>query len=329
MTTGRGLKIVLKEIIKRNEEYQFYGNQNGSQKVLVELATGLTCSNCPYVEEALHLLKEKYSSKLSYIEYHINDELDIGNFDNVNLITLSEKAMRAVRGGKISMIFQDPMTSLNPVFTCGMQIRQSVEQHLAVSTAQSLEMTLSILKEVGITDPQRIVSSYPHQLSGGMRQRVMIAMALVCSPRLLIADEPTTALDVTVQARILDLLNELQQNKDMSMILITHNLGIIGDIAHKVMVMYAGMMMEYASVKELFDNPHHPYTVNLLQTIPDIDSRKNRLTVIPGDVPTLATVPSGCPFHPRCNQKMTRCALEEPPITILENNRLVRCFLYE
>jgi oligopeptide/dipeptide ABC transporter ATP-binding protein len=250
-------------------------------------------------------------------------------FNGRNILSIPEKEMQKIRGGSVSLIFQDPMTSLNPVFTCGMQIRETIHTHLSVSQSDSLDMTHRILKEVGINDTERVITSFPHQLSGGMRQRVMIAMALVCSPKLLIADEPTTALDVTVQARILDLLHSLQKSKNMSMIMITHNLGIVGDIAHNVMVMYAGLMMEYAPVKELFESPLHPYTVNLLETIPHLHNKKQRLTVIPGDVPTLSTIPGGCPFHPRCNRCMDKCKVSEPPIISKSENRQVRCFLYE
>jgi oligopeptide/dipeptide ABC transporter ATP-binding protein len=250
-------------------------------------------------------------------------------FNGKNLLSLPEKEMQKIRGGAISLIFQDPMTSLNPVFTCGMQIMESIFNHLLKSTAEALDLTHKILKEVGINDTDRVVSSYPHQLSGGMRQRVMIAMALVCSPKLLIADEPTTALDVTVQARILDLLHNLQQSKDMSMIMITHNLGIVGDIAHNVMVMYAGLMMEYAPVGKLFETPLHPYTVNLLETVPHLNNKKSRLTVIPGEVPTLSSIPSGCPFHPRCSRCMDKCKVAEPQLTTVSDNHQVRCFLYE
>ncbi len=250
-------------------------------------------------------------------------------FNDKNLLSLPEKEMQKIRGGAISLIFQDPMTSLNPVFTCGMQIMESIFHHMSKSAAEALDLTHKILKEVGINDTDRVIASYPHQLSGGMRQRVMIAMALVCSPKLLIADEPTTALDVTVQARILDLLHSLQKSKHMSMIMITHNLGIVGDIAHNVMVMYAGLMMEYAPVEKLFDTPLHPYTVNLLETVPHLNKKKTRLTVIPGEVPTLSSIPSGCPFHPRCSRCMDRCKVGEPPLTTVSDNHQVRCFLYE
>ncbi len=250
-------------------------------------------------------------------------------FEGTDILKVSEPKMRSLRGGRISMIFQDPMTSLNPVFTCGHQIREVILEHRIVPLSQAGKLTESILAEVGIPDPKRTAESYPHQLSGGMRQRVMIAMALVGNPSLLIADEPTTALDVTVQAKILDLLHDLQERKGMGMMLITHNLGIIGDIAQNVMVMYAGEVMEYAPVRRLFDAPMHPYTVNLLETIPTIDSRKKSLTVIPGEVPTLYRIPGGCPFHPRCGRAMKRCASERPSLVAVDPSHHARCFLYE
>lgn len=250
------------------------------------------------------------------------------HFQGTDLLSLTEQQMRAVRGESISMIFQDPMTSLNPVFTCRYQIKEAVLQHNIASADTADSLVESILSEVGIPDPVRTADSFPHHLSGGMRQRVMIAMALVCNPLLLIADEPTTALDVTVQSKILDLLHELQAKKKMSMILITHNLGIVGDIAHNVMVMYAGEVMEYAPVKSLFDQPLHPYTRNLLQTIPAVDSRREKLTVIPGEVPTIKNIPRGCPFHPRCNRVFSRCRNEHPQLFTPDGTRRVRCFLY-
>lgn len=251
------------------------------------------------------------------------------NFEGNNLLALPENKMRQVRGNKISMIFQDPMTSLNPVLTCGFQIREILLQHKICTIKESAELVNKSLLEVGITDPSRIASSYPHQLSGGMRQRIMIAMALACSPKLLIADEPTTALDVTVQARILDLLHYLQETKSMSMVLITHNLGIVGDIAHDVMVMYAGEVMEQAPTDELFREPAHPYTKSLLETIPHLGNKKERLAVIPGEVPTIQNIPSGCPFHPRCKFAQSRCAEQHPEPYSLSNDHCVRCFLYD
>jgi len=250
-------------------------------------------------------------------------------FNDTDLVSCPEKQIRSIRGGAISMIFQDPMTSLNPLFTCRNQIRESIFQHTTLSTSEADERINTTLSEVGIPDPHRTANSYPHQLSGGMRQRVMIAMALVCGPKLLIADEPTTALDVTVQAKILDLLHTLQEEKKMSMLLITHNLGIVGDIADNVLVMYAGEVMEYAPVATLFDRPLHPYTINLLETIPSIESKKELLTVIPGEVPTLSNFPAGCPFHPRCSKAFSRCTTEHPDLTTISADHQVRCFLYE
>jgi oligopeptide/dipeptide ABC transporter ATP-binding protein len=250
-------------------------------------------------------------------------------FEDHDLLKLSESQIRKIRGEKISMIFQDPMTSLNPVFTCGYQIRESLLEHRDITLREASAITEHLLYEVGIPNPNYTADCYPHHLSGGMRQRVMIAMALACSPRLLIADEPTTALDVTVQAKILDLLNELQESKNMSMILITHNLGIVADCAHHIMVMYAGEIMEYASADALFASPLHPYTISLLATVPSLDFRKKRLAVIPGEVPTPQHIPSGCPFHPRCPSVFDRCREEHPELYNKNPDHRVRCFLHE
>ena len=250
-------------------------------------------------------------------------------FEDKDLLAIPEKQMCGIRGRRISMIFQDPMTSLNPVFTCGNQVAESLLLHKGMSKAEAAGFCEQLFAEVGIAEPKRVFAAYPHNLSGGMRQRVMIAMALACSPRLLIADEPTTALDVTVQAKLLELLKDLQDTKDMSMILITHNLGIVAGMAHDVIVMYAGEIMESAPSKELFDSPCHPYTDCLLKTIPSIDKRSERLTVIPGTVPTPLEIPEGCPFHPRCPRVTDRCKKEHPPLHTVSGNHQVRCHLYE
>ncbi len=249
-------------------------------------------------------------------------------FEGKNILALSKKEMHALRGNKMSMIFQDPMTSLNPVYTCGHQIAESVSFHQNATPKQANDRALEMLDKVGIPRPADVAKSYPHQLSGGMRQRVMIAMALACTPALLIADEPTTALDVTVQAKILDLLLSLQQAMNMSMIMITHDLGVVADIAHDVLVMYAGEAMEYASTQSLFSSPLHPYTQGLLATIPDIDKKESRLKVIPGEVPSPLSIPKGCPFHPRCDRKMPRCEIEHPGYYEVQHSHFVRCFLY-
>jgi oligopeptide/dipeptide ABC transporter ATP-binding protein len=249
-------------------------------------------------------------------------------FEGKNILSFSKEEMRQLRGNKISMIFQDPMTSLNPVFTCGYQIKEAIIYHKKINDKEALELTLEMLDKVGIKDPKATSMSYPHQLSGGMRQRVMIAMALSCNPKLLIADEPTTALDVTIQAKILDLLIYLQQSFFMSLIMITHDLGIVSDISHDILVMYAGECMEYAEKKMIFENPLHPYTKGLLATLPLIDKKQNRLKVIPGEVPNPFFIPAGCPFHPRCEYKQNRCALEKPQLYEPEKGHKVRCFLY-
>lgn len=250
-------------------------------------------------------------------------------FNNTELLSLPAQKMRSIRGRQMAMIFQDPMTSLNPLYTCNHQLKEPLLEHKVAGAAEADQLIELVLAEVGIPNPKRTAASYPHQLSGGMRQRVMIAMALICHPKLLIADEPTTALDVTVQAKILDLLHHLQDQKQMSMILITHNLGIVGDIADTVLVMYGGEIMELAPVDKLFDLALHPYTSSLLKTVPHIDGRKDRLTVIPGEVPTLANIPAGCPFHPRCSRAFARCHTEHPKLYALANDHLVRCFLHE
>jgi len=254
------------------------------------------------------------------------------DFEGDDLLALPERRMRGIRGRRISMVFQDPMTSLNPVFTCGNQVAETLLLHKGMSRKDAAAVCMELFSEVGIAEPARAYSSYPHHLSGGMRQRVMIAMALACAPRLLIADEPTTALDVTVQARLLELLKKLQAAKNMSMILITHNLGIVAGMAHNVIVMYAGEVMESAPSEELFAAPRHPYTECLLKTVPSIEKRGGRLAVIPGSVPAPFEIPSGCPFHPRCARASERCKQEHPPLHDAaggNGSHLVRCHLYE
>ncbi len=252
-------------------------------------------------------------------------------FAGTNLLDLSEAEMRKVRGRSISMIFQEPMTSLNPVFQIGDQISEVLRLHEGMSRRGAWDRSIEMLKMVGIPSPERRVQEYPHQLSGGMRQRAMIAMALACSPKLMIADEPTTALDVTIQAQILELINRLQRDKGMSVILITHNLGVIAETAQKVAVMYAGRIVEYAEVKPIFGNPMHPYTQGLLKSIPRLDedhARKARLEAIPGLVPSLLELPKGCKFSNRCRYVFEKCG-EEPQLIEAEPGHLVRCWLHE
>ena len=236
-------------------------------------------------------------------------------FEGQDLVKKSERDMRRIRGNEISMIFQEPMTSLNPVFTVGDQILEALMLHTDVGRAEGLARTVEMLRKVGIPDPEQRVGEYPHQMSGGMRQRVMIAMALVCGPELLIADEPTTALDVTIQAQILDLLRGLQDDIGMSMLLITHDLGVVAEVAHHVAVMYLGRIVEEADIRELFDRPLHPYTVGLFRSRPTLRSRE-KLATIPGQVPSPLAVPPGCPFHPRCPlSDGDRCERERPPLS--------------
>jgi len=251
-------------------------------------------------------------------------------FGGTNLLSLSEAEMRKIRGRSISMIFQEPMTSLNPVFQIGDQISEVLRLHEGMSRKDAWNRSIEMLRMVGIPAPERRVYEYPHQLSGGMRQRAMIAMALACSPKLMIADEPTTALDVTIQAQILELINGLQKEKGMSVILITHNLGVIAETAQKVAIMYAGRIVEYTGVRPIFGTPKHPYTQGLLQSIPRLDQdhgRKTRLEAIPGLVPSLLDLPRGCKFSNRCKFVFDRC-IEEPPLIEVAPGHLVRCWLY-
>ncbi|MGD0999972.1 MAG: ABC transporter ATP-binding protein [Candidatus Brocadiia bacterium] len=245
-----------------------------------------------------------------------------------NLLGLSTREMCGVRGGQISMIFQEPMTSLNPVFTVGNQIIEAVRLHQKKGAEEARGLAVDMLRRVGIPNPDQRVDEYPHQLSGGMKQRVMIAMALVCRPALLIADEPTTALDVTIQAEILDLLASLQRDLGMAILLITHNLGIVAGMAKRVLVMYAGRAAEYSPMEDLFENPRHPYTIALFKSIPRLDSeRAARLDAIQGQVPSPTHWPTGCRFHPRCPLAIDRCSQEQPPLEEKRPNHWSACWV--
>jgi peptide/nickel transport system ATP-binding protein/oligopeptide transport system ATP-binding protein len=246
-----------------------------------------------------------------------------------DLIQKSEKEMRKIRGCKISMIFQEPMTSLDPVFTVENEIMEVIQLHQGLNKEDARKKALEMLRIVGISEPERRMKEYPHQLSGGMRQRVMIAMALSCNPKLLIADEPTTALDVTIQAQILRLMNQLKKEFSASVLLITHDLGVIAQQCDNVAVMYAGEIVEYGSVESIFDNPLHPYTVGLNRAIPRLDVDTDRLEIIKGTVPNLIQIPSGCRFHPRCPYVMDICRKNHPLIEEKEPHHLKRCFLEE
>ena len=247
-------------------------------------------------------------------------------FKGRDLLKLPIAEMRAIRGKEISMIFQEPMTSLNPVFSCGDQIAEALVLHEGLDRRAARERSIEMLHLVGIPSPRQRVDEYPHQMSGGMRQRVMIAMALACKPALLIADEPTTALDVTIQAQILELLKTLQAEFGMAVLLITHDLGVVAETADRVAVMYAGQVVEYADVQSTFRRTRHPYTSGLLASLPRLGVREESLRVIPGNVPNPARFPSGCRFHPRCPCVIERCRTQDPPIERVEGGHLSRCW---
>jgi len=253
-------------------------------------------------------------------------------FSGNDLLKLPEDEMRGRRGSEISMIFQEPMTSLNPVFRIGEQIAEAVRLHQKLPAKEAMDLSVELLREVGIADPQKRARDYPHNLSGGMRQRVMIAMAMSCHPRLLLADEPTTALDVTIQAQILDLISDLKQKNDMAVILITHDLGVIAQAAQKVAVMYAGKVVESAAVETLFATPLHPYTQGLLESVPAICMKSLKsgdyLKTIPGSVPSLYDLTPGCRFCDRCVYAIDECAGKEPPLLEVESGHFVACRKY-
>ncbi len=252
-----------------------------------------------------------------------------------DLLKLPIEQMRKIRGNEVSMIFQEPMTSLNPVFTVGNQLIEAILLHQDLSKKEAINKAIEMLRLVGIPAPDKRILDYPHQLSGGMRQRVMIAMALSCNPQILIADEPTTALDVTIQAQILDLLRDLQQKVGMAIMLITHDLGVIAEMAHEVVVMYAGNVVERAPVKDIFANPKHPYTKGLLNSIPVLSKdptgkvKKSRLEPIPGIVPSLLDLPKGCRFQERCKYVKDACKVDEPVLRPIGDGRQVRCIRAE
>lgn len=252
-------------------------------------------------------------------------------FEGRDLAKLPEPEMRRIRGNRISMVFQEPMTSLNPVFRIGTQVAEVIQLHQKVTPKEAWARSVEMLRLVGIPSPETRVNEYPHQMSGGMRQRVMIAMALSCHPKLMIADEPTTALDVTIQAQILDLIHRLKEQAGSSILLITHNLGVVAEMAQSVGVMYAGHIVEYTDVMRLFKNPKHPYTIGLFQSIPKRKDhgKRERLQTIPGFVPNLLGLPQGCKFQDRCSRSFPKCRQEPPALIGVEPGHLVRCWLYE
>lgn len=247
-------------------------------------------------------------------------------FEGKDVLDLTEEEMRKIRGNKVSMIFQDPMTSLNPVMTVGEQIAEVIEIHEDVTSAEAREKSKEMLELVGIAGNRS--NEYPHQFSGGMKQRVVIAIALACSPELLIADEPTTALDVTIQAQVLDLMKNLKEEFNTAMLLITHDLGVVAEACDKVAIMYAGEIVEFATIENLFTDPKHPYTVGLFGSIPNLEEEVDRLSPIKGLMPDPTELPSGCKFHPRCPHAEAICAEKQPGDTDVKENHRVRCFLY-
>lgn len=250
-------------------------------------------------------------------------------FNGKDLVKLSEDEMCHIRGNEISMIFQEPMTSLNPVLTIGEQIMEVLIYHQKLNKTVAKKKAIEMLELVGIPRANEIVDEYPHRLSGGMRQRVMIAMAMSCNPKLLIADEPTTALDVTIQAQILDLMKELSKKYETSILLITHDLGVVSEVADRVVVLYCGQVVEEADVDSLFAEPYHPYTIGLMGSIPSLDEEVERLQSIKGNVPPPEHFPKGCRFAPRCPHAFERCKHEQPQLITKKGNRKVRCFLHE
>jgi len=252
-------------------------------------------------------------------------------FGGRDLLELTYEQMRDVRGNQIAMIFQEPMTALNPVFTIGMQVMETILTHERVSRRDAFDRAVEMLEKVGIPDARKRMNDYPHQFSGGMRQRVMIALALVCHPRILIADEPTTALDVTTQAQILELMLELKSKSDgASIILITHDLAVVAETCQRVVVMYGGKVQEAGTVEQIFHEPKHPYTQGLLASLPAVGGKKQRrLYTIPGNVPSIMEMPEGCKFCTRCSEVMDRCRTQEPPLHKLDSGELVRCHLME
>lgn len=278
-------------------------------------------SGCGKTVTALSLLK-----LIQEPPGHVAPQSEI-RFEDLNILDLRGENLRKIRGARIAMIFQDPASSLNPVMTIGAQIAETIRAHESVSRAEARSRSIDLLARVGIPDPDDRFKSYAHQLSGGMLQRVMIAIALSCRPSILVADEPTTALDVTVQAQILDLLGELQREFDMSLILITHDLGVVAETADRVIVMYAGQVVEEAPTTEIFSDPAHPYTQALLNSMPRIDQPGTAISAIPGVVPPATNWPAGCRFHPRCSHFWNRC-LEQPSLDAIPANRCVRCWLY-
>jgi len=302
-TTGKRLPILNRiDLFVREKEIVALVGESGSGKTVTALSI-------------LQLLEKNTSAQISGRIF----------FQNKNILNASIKEMESIRGNQISMIFQEPLTALNPLFTIGYQITEAITTHENISTKNARARTIQLLQDVGFPDASVRFSDYPHQLSGGQRQRVMIAMALACNPSVLIADEPTTALDVTIQAQILRLLKELQLQRNLSILYITHDLSLISQLAHRVYVMYSGIIVETGSPSILFKNPYHPYTMGLLASLPSFEKRGIPLYNIPGDVPTPLDRPNGCPFYPRCEYHISSCEIQLPKMIDYGNGHMARC----
>jgi oligopeptide/dipeptide ABC transporter ATP-binding protein len=301
-------------IVKAVDDVSFYVNEGETLGIVGESGCGksITCMS-------LVRLVETPPGK------YVGGEI---MFDGEDMLKVSDARLRQIRGNDISFIFQEPMTSLNPIFKIGKQISEALILHRGMSKEEAYKESIRMLELVKIPNPERVVDDYPFALSGGMRQRAMIAMALACEPMLLIADEPTTALDVTIQAQVLDLMNELKQKINASIIFITHDLGVISEMSDRVMVMYAGKVVEVASVFDIFKDPKHPYTIGLIGSKPDMSTESTRLHVIPGNVPDLTNLPEGCPFSTRCDKVMDICHKKFPKEKILEGEHRISCWLY-
>ena len=303
-----------KGIVKAVDDVSFYVNEGETLGIVGESGCGksITCMS-------LVRLVETPPGK------YVGGEI---MFDGEDMLKVSEARLRQIRGNDISFIFQEPMTSLNPIFKIGKQISEALMLHRGMSKSEAYKESIRMLELVKIPNPERVVDDYPFALSGGMRQRAMIAMALACEPMLLIADEPTTALDVTIQAQVLDLMNELKQKINASIIFITHDLGVISEMSDRVMVMYAGKVVEVAPALDIFKNPKHPYTIGLISSKPDMSTESTRLHVIPGNVPDLSNLPEGCPFSPRCDKVMDICYNSFPREKVLDGEHRISCWLY-
>lgn len=301
-------------IVKAADDVSFYVNEGETLGIVGESGCGksITCMS-------LVRLVETPPGK------YVGGEII---FEGEDMLKVSDKRIREIRGNDISFIFQEPMTSLNPIFKIGRQISETMILHRGMNKKSAYKESIKMLDLVKIPNPERVADEYPFSLSGGMRQRAMIAMALSCEPKLLIADEPTTALDVTIQAQVLDLMNELKKKINASIIFITHDLGVIAEMSDRVMVMYAGKVVEVADTETIFKNPKHPYTKGLISSKPDMATTSSRLNVIPGNVPDLNNIPTGCPFNPRCNHAMDECRSKFPDEVVLEGEHRIACYLY-